>query len=167
MSVRSQRSSLANKSTKICWYLNWQDVLFGMLVTDWEISPGEITLDTDSNTCWLDIQILCNHYKSTTYFPMPPIFNGLFRHKDMSAYKIKLDYVHIIIIRTQVAIDDLAVVHLASHRPNLLELCLLALHTFLQPLQLLRLWNGLLLAPLLLLQVAQTLLLQRIKCNKI
>lgn len=42
-------------------------------------------------------------------------------------------------IHTQVAIDDFAVVHLASHRPNLLELCLLALHAILQPLQLLAL----------------------------
>lgn len=64
-------------------------------------------------------------------------------------------------IHTQVDIDDLAVVHLASHRPNLLELGLLALHALLQLLQFFALWNGLLLSPLLLLQVTQTLLLQR------
>lgn len=56
-------------------------------------------------------------------------------------------------IHTQVAIDDLAVVHLASHCPNLLELCLLVLHTILQPLQLLALRNSLLLTSLLLLEV--------------
>lgn len=60
---------------------------------------------------------------------------------------------------TQVAVDDLAVVHLASHGADLLQLGLLALHALLQPLQLLALRDGLLLAPLLLLQVAQALLL--------
>lgn len=67
------------------------------------------------------------------------------------------------LIHTQVAIDNLAVVHLASHCPNLLELCLLALHAILQSLQLLALRNCLLLTPLLLLQVTQTLLLQTVK----
>lgn len=76
------------------------------------------------------------------------------------------NYVHIVTILTQVAIDDLAVVHLASHCPNLLELCLLALHAFLQLLQLLCLRHRLLLASLLLLQVTQPLLLQKMKFNR-
>lgn len=66
---------------------------------------------------------------------------------------------------TQVAIDDFAVVHLTSHCANLLELRLLALHAFLQPLQLLALGDGLLLTTLLLLQVTQTLLLHRTNIN--
>ena len=62
-------------------------------------------------------------------------------------------------MRTQVAVDDFAVVHLAPHGADLLELGLLALHALLEPLQLLRLRHGLLLPALLLFQVAQTLLL--------
>lgn len=65
--------------------------------------------------------------------------------------------------RTQVAVDDLAVVHLASHRPDLLQLCLLALHAVLEPLQLLTLRDSCLLTALLLFQVTQTLLLKRRK----
>lgn len=64
---------------------------------------------------------------------------------------------------TQVAVDDLAVVHLASHCPNLLQLCLLALHTVLQPLQFLTLRHSCLLTALLLFQVTQTLLLKRMR----
>lgn len=61
---------------------------------------------------------------------------------------------------TQVAVDDFAVVHLAPHGTDLLKLGLLALHALLEPLQLLTLRHRLLLPPLLLFQVAQTLLLQ-------
>lgn len=38
---------------------------------------------------------------------------------------------------TQVSVDKLAVVHLSSHGSDLLQLGLLGVHTFLQPLQLL------------------------------
>lgn len=64
-------------------------------------------------------------------------------------------------IHTQVAIDDLAVVNLAPHGTNLFEFCLLAFHSFFQPLQLLCFRYGLLLPPLLLLQIPQALLLHK------
>lgn len=64
-------------------------------------------------------------------------------------------------IHTQVAIDDLAVVNLAPHGTDLFEFCLLAFHSFFQPLQLLCFRHGLLLPPLLLLQIPQALLLHK------
>lgn len=64
-------------------------------------------------------------------------------------------------IHTQVAVDNFAVVHLAPHGSDLLEFGLLTLHPVFQPLQFLCLRHGLLLTPLLLLQITQTLLLRR------
>lgn len=61
--------------------------------------------------------------------------------------------------RTQVSIDQLAVVHLPPHGTDLLQLGLLILHSLPQPLQLLRFGRGRALMRFLLLQIAQTLLL--------
>lgn len=62
-------------------------------------------------------------------------------------------------VHTQVAIDEFAVVHLASHGTDLLEFGFLTVHPFPQPLELLTLRHGLALTWVLLLQIPQSLLL--------